>query len=180
MTSSEIEKKISSLTSRSCRTHDRLSSSRLGCNVVVEFLGDTVLDPVLGMGIACVPSQRPHVPLVSQANLIPRRHLEYSAPVASRWRTGTPGRRGELSVDILLNRKAAAALKREAGWSAEHGDMNSTRAIMTSKTHAARMLDTIATICCVLRRPKKAHSWECQPPLRASAALPGLRPSHKQ
>ena len=92
------------------------SSSKHGCDVL-DALGEDGLDPDLGIGIGCEPSQKPHVPLVSQANLIPRRHLEYSAPVAWAERICTPGRRVELSVNILLKRKAAAALRREAGWS---------------------------------------------------------------
>jgi hypothetical protein len=81
MTSSDTERKMSVLTSRSCRTHALRSSSKHGCDVL-DALGEDGLDPDLGMGIGCEPSQKPHVPLVSQANLIPRRHLEYSAPVA--------------------------------------------------------------------------------------------------
>ena len=84
MTSCDKERKISSLTARSCRTHDRRSSSKLGCDGLNALVGEAAFDPELGMGIGCVPSQKSHVPLVSQANLIPRRHLEYSAPVASR------------------------------------------------------------------------------------------------
>lgn len=83
MTSSDRERKMSSLTSRSCRTHARRSSSKLGCDVLDALVGEAAFDPDLGIGIGCVPSQKPHVPLVSQANLIPRRHLEYSAPVTS-------------------------------------------------------------------------------------------------
>lgn len=110
MTSSDNDRKMSNLTSRSCRTQAFRSSSREGCKVL-DALGD------LGIGIGYVPSQKPHVPFVSQANLIPRRQREYSAPVTWGCRIGTPGRRGELTVDILLKRKAAAALRRECAWS---------------------------------------------------------------
>jgi hypothetical protein len=105
---------MSNVTSRSCRTHALRSSSKHGCDAL-DALGEDGLDPDLGIGIGREPSQKPQVPLVSQANLIPRRHLEYSGPVAWACRIGTPGRRGEVSVDILLKRKAAAALRREAG-----------------------------------------------------------------
>lgn len=106
MTSSDSDRKRSNLTSRSCRTQAFRSSRRDGC-IVLDALVD------LGMGIGYVPSQKPQVPLVSQANFIPRRHREYSAPVTLACRIGTPGRRGELTVDILLKRKVAAALRRE-------------------------------------------------------------------
>lgn len=83
MTSSDNDKNMSNLTSRSSRTHARRSSSKLGCNVALEAVGDIVFDPASGMGCGRDPSQMPQVPFLSQANLIPRRHLEYSAPVTS-------------------------------------------------------------------------------------------------
>jgi hypothetical protein len=49
-----------------------------------------------GIGILFVPSQYFQVSLVSRANLTLRRHREYSDPVALAFRTGTPGRRGEV------------------------------------------------------------------------------------
>ena len=136
MTSSDNDRKMSNLTSRSCRTQVFRSSSKVGCGVL-DALGEPELDAVLGMGIGREPSQKPQEPLVSQANLSPLRHLEYSGPVAHACRIGRPGRRGELSVDILLNKKAAAALRREAGWSGgEQRDMSSSMATKTSGTCA--------------------------------------------
>lgn len=82
MTSSDTDRKMSSLTSRSSRTHARLSSNKVGCKFVLALLGEVGLT-ALGMGCDRDPSQKPHVPLVSQANLSPRRHLEYSTPVTS-------------------------------------------------------------------------------------------------
>jgi hypothetical protein len=49
-----------------------------------------------GIGIFSVPSQYFQVSLVSKANLTLRRHREYSGPVAFAFRSGTPGRRGEM------------------------------------------------------------------------------------
>jgi hypothetical protein len=136
MTSSDNDRKMSNLTSRSCRTQVFRSSSKVGCGVL-DALCETELDAVFGMGIGREPSQKPQEPLVSQANLSPLRHLEYSGPVAHACRIGRPGRREELSVDILLKRKAAAALRREAGWSGgEQRDMSSSMATKTSRTCA--------------------------------------------
>lgn len=136
MTSSDNDRKMSNLTSRSCRTQVFRSSSKVGCGVL-DALCETELDAVFGMGIGREPSQKPQEPLVSQANLSPLRHLEYSGPVAHACKMGKPGRRGELSVDILLKRKAAAALRREAGWSGgEQRDMSSSMATKTSRACA--------------------------------------------
>lgn len=46
------------------------------------------------------PVQYFQVPFASEANLTPRRHREYSGPVVSGRRMGTPGRRGEVSGAI--------------------------------------------------------------------------------
>ena len=100
MTSSANERKMSSLTSRSCRTHALRSSRRLGCVVsgfVVEFDSDMDFGPASGIGIGHAPSQYLHVPLVSSANLTLRRHLENSGPLTSSPKIGTPGRREEMS-----------------------------------------------------------------------------------
>ena len=134
MTSSDNDRNMSILTSRSCRTQVFRSSNKVGCDVL-EALCETELAAVFGMGIGREPSQKPQEPLVSQANLSPLRHLEYSGPVAQACRIGRPGRRGELSVDILLKRKAAAALKREAGWSGgeQRDDMSSSMGATKTK-----------------------------------------------
>ena len=182
MTSSDNDRKMSNLTSRSCRTQVFRSSSKVGCGVL-DALGEPELDAVLGMGIGREPSQKPQEPLVSQANLSPLRHLEYSGPVAHACRIGRPGRRGELSVDILLNKKAAAALRREAGWSGgEQRDMSSSMATKTSRTcaHAcwprSRLYHMPAH---TLRRPN-CERVVGQPPPRASPALPASPASHEQ
>ena len=148
MTSSDNDRKMSNLTSRSCRTQVFRSSSKVGCGVL-DALCETELDAVFGMGIGREPSQKPQEPLVSQANLSPLRHLEYSGPVAHACRIGRPGRRGELSVDILLKRKAAAALRREAGWSGgEQRDMSFRQwQQRQAEPVPSRKLASIATIC---------------------------------
>ena len=95
MTSSAMERKMSSLTSRSCLTHSRRSSSRLGWRLAVDMVGDE------GMGIVHSPLQYLQVPFVSSANLILRRHLEKSGPVDCAWSIGTPGRRGDVNGSMM-------------------------------------------------------------------------------
>jgi hypothetical protein len=56
----------------------------------------------LGMGMGKVPLQYFQVSFVSSANLTLRRQREYSGPVESSFRMGTPGRRGEVCNCIGL------------------------------------------------------------------------------
>ena len=186
MTSSDNDRNMSILTSRSCRTQVFRSSNKVGCDVL-EALCETELAAVFGMGIGREPSQKPQEPLVSQANLSPLRHLEYSGPVAQACRIGRPGRRGELSVDILLKRKAAAALKREAGWSGgeQRDDMSSSMGATKTKAepvcaHAYRPRSRLYHIA----RPRffedrTASGMVGQPPPRASPS-PALCESRVQ
>jgi len=102
ITSSDKERKISSLASRSCLTQSLRSSSRLGCGSVVEKVGDVA---ALGIGIGHLPSQYFHVPLAWSANLMLRRHREYSGPVKCDWSCGTPGRRVDVVGDIVVVRR---------------------------------------------------------------------------
>lgn len=101
MTSSDTERKRSSLTSRSFRTQALLSSRRLGCSCVIDTEGGMKVGPDSGMGMGCAPEQNPQVPLVSQANWMRRLQREYSGPVESIQRRGTPGRRGDVDRDMV-------------------------------------------------------------------------------
>jgi hypothetical protein len=100
MTSSDSERKMSSLTSRSCRTQALLSSSKLGWSFFVDNDGGMKVGPDSGMGMGCAPEQYPQVPLVSQANCMRRLHREYSGPVESTRRRGTFGKRGDVDRDM--------------------------------------------------------------------------------
>lgn len=92
--SSDTERKMSSLTSRSFFTQALRSSKSVVCMSGCDT-GEKKLGPAPGIGIFVDPSQWPHVPFAVKALLISLFHLAYSGPVASARRTITPGRRGD-------------------------------------------------------------------------------------
>ena len=92
---------MSSLTSRSCRTHALRSSNRLGC-VSLELVLDVVQAGfVFGIGMGSEPLQYFQVSFASRANLTLRLQREYSGPEAFRSRIGTPGRCDEVDGCIV-------------------------------------------------------------------------------
>jgi hypothetical protein len=87
---------MSSLTSRSCRTHDLRSSSRLGCTSFASSGEMAGTGLVFGIGMGKAPLQYFQVSFDARANWRLRRQREYSGPVESSFRMWTPGRRGEV------------------------------------------------------------------------------------